>query len=59
MVDDFPSTGGDSEMDTTTLKFIDFDNAQWAYRAFDFVYFFNQMRPRWPNQGKLKEVLVA
>jgi thiamine kinase-like enzyme len=28
MVDDFPATGSEPEMDPTTLKFIDFDNAQ-------------------------------
>ena len=36
------------EFDAATMKLIDYDNASWAYRGFDFIYHII-MWPYWPK----------
>ena len=36
------------EFDASTMKLVDYDNASWAYRGFDFIYHMI-MWPYWPK----------
>ena len=46
------------EQDVSTMKLIDYDNASWAFRGFDFIYHM-VMWPYWPSEDTIKDFMAT